>query len=306
MMVETSSSFDSTSGAAPFVSVIIPVLNGERYIATCLDSVIQQSYSNLEILVANNLSTDHTLDIVNSYGDPRIRVLPDPKHQLRLHDNWTRAMIEANGEFVKIVCHDDLLLDGCISAQVDLLQRYEEAVLTCSRRRIIDDRGKLLIRARGLGHLVRHDDVALLNGRTIAHECTRAGSNLLGEPASVLIRRTALPEVPFDYRWTFALDIEFYMRCIGQKDAVVDGRVLSCFRVSPRQLSASLASRQAEEMKVFFTEMALRYPGDISRTDLQIGKMKSKLLVQARRLLYLYLRFRDAMTARRQPHPDQS
>ena len=53
MMVETSSSFDSTSGAAPFVSVIIPVLNGERYIATCLDSVIQQSYSNLEILVAN-------------------------------------------------------------------------------------------------------------------------------------------------------------------------------------------------------------------------------------------------------------
>jgi glycosyltransferase involved in cell wall biosynthesis len=268
--------------------------------------VIRQSYENIEIVVANNSSTDHTVKIIKSFEDPRVRLLPDPSQQLQLHDNWTRAVKEAKGEFVKVVCHDDLLLDDCLSIQVDLLQRHQTAVLSCSRRRIIDDRGGVILAARGLGRLVSDDDPALWSGGSLAHACTRAGSNLLGEPASVLIRRAALPEVPFDSRWTFALDIEFYMRCVGQSDAVVDGRVLSCFRVSPRQLSASLASSQSREMREFFDEMALRYPSDVSRADVQIGRLKSQMLVQARRLLYLQLKHRDALSVWRQPRQDRA
>jgi glycosyltransferase involved in cell wall biosynthesis len=76
MVNETGSSVDGSSGAEPLVSVIIPVLNGERHIAACLESVIHQSYENIEIVVANNSSTDHTVEIVRGFEDPRLRIPP--------------------------------------------------------------------------------------------------------------------------------------------------------------------------------------------------------------------------------------
>ena len=57
------------------VSIIIPVYNVSGYIKECLDSVINQTYKNLEIIIINDNSTDNTMDIVNSYKDKRIKVI---------------------------------------------------------------------------------------------------------------------------------------------------------------------------------------------------------------------------------------
>ena len=57
------------------ISVIINVYNGENFIEKCLDSVINQTYKNLEILIINDGSTDNTLKICESYKDERIRII---------------------------------------------------------------------------------------------------------------------------------------------------------------------------------------------------------------------------------------
>ena len=57
------------------VSIIIPVYNSSKHIKECLNSVINQTYKNLEIIVVNDNSTDNTMDIVNSYKDKRIKVI---------------------------------------------------------------------------------------------------------------------------------------------------------------------------------------------------------------------------------------
>lgn len=61
-------------GAQPLVSVIIPTFNAERWIRATLESVLQQTYSNIEIIVVDDVSTDATLAAVATFG-PRVRVL---------------------------------------------------------------------------------------------------------------------------------------------------------------------------------------------------------------------------------------
>jgi glycosyltransferase involved in cell wall biosynthesis len=285
--------------------VVIPVFNGERHLRACISSILDQTYSNIEVVVADQASTDRSLEIIESFGDPRIRILPEPTEQLDLHSNWARGISAATGELVKLVCHDDVLLPNCLSAQVELLNRYPSAVLACARRRIIDGQDNVLLRARGLGSLVKNQ-TRLIGGHALAHACTRAGANLLGEPASVLIRRSALPEPLFDPQWRYSIDVEFYFRCLEEDEAILDSRVLCCFRVSPQQLSAVLAKGQAKELHALFAELARRYPDEISKTDVWIGTRRAQLLARARRTLYWQMRLRSTLVAKHRAAPDPS
>jgi glycosyltransferase involved in cell wall biosynthesis len=253
-------------------------------------SLLGQSYEHIEVVISDQASTDRSLEIVRSFDDRRVRVLPDAPEELNLHSNWARGLAAAKGEFVKIMCQDDLLLPACLSTQMDLLQRYPSAALVCGRRRIIDDQDRVLIKRRGLGRLIRAGETRAVEGPAVARACTRAGSNLLGEPVNVLIRRSALPYPLFDTRWKYTIDLEFYLRCLGNGEAVVDSRVLCCFRVSPSQLSAVLAKSQARELREFLSDVALRYPDQVSATDVFLGSARAQLLSQARQILYREMR----------------
>jgi glycosyltransferase involved in cell wall biosynthesis len=282
--------------AEPLVSVVVPVFNGERHLEACLNSILGQTYQRIEVVVSVQDSTDRSVEIVRSFADPRLRLLPKASESLDLHANWARALEASTGEFVKLVCQDDILLTDCLSIQVELLGQHPTAVLACGRRRMIDDDDKVLIKARGLGHLAK-SGTQVTEGSDLARACTRAGANLLGEPVNVLIRRSVLPQPLFDRRWLFAIDIEFYLRCLQDRQAVVDNRTVCCFRVSPHQLSAALAKGQAKELRTFFRELERRYPNDISDPDVRLGTIRAQLLALARRILYWQMRTR-AMVVR--------
>jgi glycosyltransferase involved in cell wall biosynthesis len=284
----------------PLVSVVIPVLNGERHLAECLQSILEQTYQHIEVLIADQSSTDRSIEIIRSFADPRMRLLPTPSEPLDLHSNWARAFNAATGEFVKMVGHDDLLLPDCLSVQVGLLEKHPNAVLACGRRRMIDDDDKVLIKARGLGRLGKAG-TCVTNGRALARACTRAGANLLGEPVNVLFRRSELPRPLFDPHWVYTIDVELYFRCLRDRDAVVDERVLCCFRVSPNQLSAVLAKGQAKELRRLFSELASRYPEDVSNADVRLGVLRAQLLAEARRILYWQMRTRSVVANWREP-----
>jgi glycosyltransferase involved in cell wall biosynthesis len=279
--------------------VVIPVFNGERHLEACLSSVLSQTYQRIEIVVSDQCSTDRSLEIVQSFADPRVRILPRVTERLGLHGNWARGAAASTGDLVKILPQDDLLLPDCLAVQTELLMRHPTTVMACARRRIINDQGDVLIKARGLGRLTNPQGTQLVNGAAIARACTRAGANLLGEPGSVLLRRAVLPDPLFDIRWRYTIDVEFYLRCLGNRDAVLDNRVLCCFRVSPQQLSVVLAKSQAKELRALFSELARRFPEEISHKDVRRGAVLSQLLTQARRLLYLQMRIHTLLTRER-------
>ena len=90
----------------PLISVIVPAYNVEKYIKTCLDSLINQTYSNFEIIVINDGSTDQTEKILNEYeSNPKIRIFSQKNGGLSAARN--QGLNLANGELVCFIDSDD-------------------------------------------------------------------------------------------------------------------------------------------------------------------------------------------------------
>jgi glycosyltransferase involved in cell wall biosynthesis len=107
----------------PLVSVIIPVFNGERYLAAALDSVLAQTYPNLEILVVDDGSSDRSVAIARGYGD-RVQVFTRPNGGPAAARN--SGLAHAKGAYVSFLDSDDLWLPEKTAKQVACLEAHPE------------------------------------------------------------------------------------------------------------------------------------------------------------------------------------
>lgn len=94
----------------PLVSIIVPVYNGEKTIERCLRSIQNQSYSNIEIIVINDGSTDHTQKVIDKYAasDPRFHVIRKPNSGVS--DSRNMGIQAASGAFFQFVDGDDWIV----------------------------------------------------------------------------------------------------------------------------------------------------------------------------------------------------
>jgi glycosyltransferase involved in cell wall biosynthesis len=112
------------------ISVIINVYNGEKYIKKCLDSVVNQTYKNLEIIIVNDKSNDKTLDIVKSYKDKRIKIINNKKNMgLSLSRNV--GIDNSNGRYLYFVDVDDFIELDAIEYLYKLIKKYKVRLATC-------------------------------------------------------------------------------------------------------------------------------------------------------------------------------
>ena len=89
------------------ISVCIPVFNGEEYILDCINSVLEQNFTNYELLIVDNCSTDGTSNIVNNINDERIRYIKNEENIGSIR-NFNKCIKEAQGEYFLLLPHDDL------------------------------------------------------------------------------------------------------------------------------------------------------------------------------------------------------
>jgi glycosyltransferase involved in cell wall biosynthesis len=111
----------------PLVSIVTPVYNGDNYLAQCIESVLNQTYSNWEYVIVNNASTDRSLEIAEAYAvkDQRIKVHSNPK-LLDAIDNFNHSLTQSSPEskYCKIVHADDWLFPECIQKMVAVSEKY--------------------------------------------------------------------------------------------------------------------------------------------------------------------------------------
>lgn len=105
----------------PLVSVIINCFNGEAYLREAIDSVINQTYQNWEIIFWDNQSTDSTSDIVKNYNDDRIHYYYAPAHT-SLGAARNLAVEKANGEYINFLDTDDLFKPEKLLEQISLIE----------------------------------------------------------------------------------------------------------------------------------------------------------------------------------------
>lgn len=132
-------SFVEQFRSAPLLTVIIPAYNVEEFIGPALQSVLAQSYRNLEVIVVNDGSTDETAEHAASFNDPRLRIISRPNGGLSAARNT--GLDAANGKYIALLDGDDLWFPGYATAHLAALEGDPSLGISYSHLAYIDERG---------------------------------------------------------------------------------------------------------------------------------------------------------------------
>lgn len=277
------------TGKTPRVSVVVPAYNNALFLGKTIDSILAQDYDDYELIVADHSSLDRTGEIIERYaGNPFVRIMtPTPAGGGALA-NWNRVSGHARGEFVKLVCGDDLITSSALREQVAALDANPSAVLVASARTLIDSNDRIILQRRGLAGLS-----GLVPGRAAVRAAVRAGTNIFGEPCCVMFRRQLLDRVGgWDSQYPYLIDQATYTRILLHGDMVALPKVLASFRISSGQWSVRLVRQQAEQAMAFHAALRATDKSLLSRVDLLTGNARAIAISYARRLAYLWMRSR--------------
>jgi glycosyltransferase involved in cell wall biosynthesis len=127
----------------PTISVLLPVYNAERFLAQAIDSVLQQTFTDFELLLLDDCSTDGSLSIMESYTDPRIRLYRNEKN-LGISKSLNKGIALANADLIARMDADDICYPHRLEKQYAYLLAHPECALLSSWVRVITEDGKLV------------------------------------------------------------------------------------------------------------------------------------------------------------------
>ena len=197
---EANSTAASPKMANSLVSIVIPVFNAAAYMKQTLESALEQTYRNIEIVAVDDGSSDGSLALLRSY-EPRIKVLSQANRGVSLARN--RGVRESSGDFLAFLDADDVWDPTKVERQVSVLTQHPGALAVYCDHRIIDAEGNItgpsgaLAQPRTSGQLLRN---LIL-------------SNFIISPSLVMLRRAAFEQVGgFDESVRAAEDYDLWMR----------------------------------------------------------------------------------------------
>lgn len=223
----------------PLISVIIPVYNGEKTIRDTIDSVLQQTFSEFELLVIDDGSKDATLKVVSEISDPRLKVFSFPNAGASASRN--RGLKLATGEYVSFIDADDLWTADKLQAQLTALQSHPAAAVAYSWTDCIDETGKFL----------RPSSHATASGNVYPNLLL---TNIVGSGSNILVRREAIVAIGgFNEAIPPSVeDWELAVRLAARYEFVAVPSVQVLYRVYPN--SASFNIERMEVMGLQATE----------------------------------------------------
>ncbi|MBF0105210.1 MAG: glycosyltransferase family 2 protein [Deltaproteobacteria bacterium] len=113
----------------PLISVVVPTRNRAKTLKYCLETIVTQSYRNMQIVVSDNFSSDNTKEVVAAFNDPRITYVR-AERPLSMNENYSFALQPVKGDYVTYIGDDDGFLPDAIQYGMNLLQNKKYAALT--------------------------------------------------------------------------------------------------------------------------------------------------------------------------------
>lgn len=130
----------------PKVTIAIPTRNRAHYLRLALDSALQQTLQDIEVVISENCCTDGTADLLATVVDPRVRILRQPA-DLTMVQNWNACVDAASGQYFLLLSDDDVLEPRALEAMVQAFETGPDPNRTgfvYCRGRMIDGDGKLI------------------------------------------------------------------------------------------------------------------------------------------------------------------
>lgn len=209
----------------PLVSILIPTYNREQYLGDAINSALNQTYKNIEVIVHDDASTDGTVELLAEYHDKRLGVI-------RTEDNhgmiggWNYIISQAKGEYIKFLASDDLLEPDCVTRLVDAALAHPHAALITCQRKFISEEGRV-VKKMGFAN----KDM-IVDGREHARWIlTTLRENKIGEPTATLYPRKLVKQAgEYDAQFSQFADFEYWIRLLQFGDLVYVHAPLCSFR----------------------------------------------------------------------------
>ncbi len=181
----------------PRVTVLMPVYNGEKYLKESMDSILGQTFKDFEFLIINDGSTDNSQRIIESYTDPRIRLINQDNQGLSTTLN--NGIDLSLGEFIARMDQDDISIKSRLYEQVKFMDSNLEVGVCGSYAVIINEVGLTI---GSITHYLKHEEIKaqLLFGSPLAHP-------------TVIFRRSILQINNLKYLDIKSEDYDLWVRC---------------------------------------------------------------------------------------------
>ena len=252
----------------PAISVCIPTYNGAKYIAQTIESILNQTFTDFEVIVSDDGSSDQTLEIVSSFNDQRI-VRIDRLSKVGAEANWNNAVATASASLVKLVCQDDLLYPQCLEVEVQTMSKSEhQDVSFCFHLRdfVTPNSRKLSARRVGYSNLQKYSKTEILT------KVVRSGGNPIGEPMAVTMRKLSLNSAG-KFRGDYVIDLDMWSKLSDQGSALFIEQHLSAFRISKTSWTSNLKKSQLSSVRALSKKLQIDSDGAITKFDLLRGQI---------------------------------
>lgn len=123
----------------PLISVIVPIYNVEKYLARCVDSIVNQTYKNLEIILVDDGSPDRCPQMCNDYAEKDSRIKVVHKKNGGLSDARNAGMAVATGEYISFIDSDDYVSDDFFECLLDVMNKENSDIAECSVVKFYED-----------------------------------------------------------------------------------------------------------------------------------------------------------------------
>jgi glycosyltransferase involved in cell wall biosynthesis len=233
----------------PLVSICIPVYNAEKTIVNTLQSILNQTYQHLEIIIVDNNSTDHTLDLLKRFTDPRIKKYKNDTN-IGAEKNFSRCIELATGEYIAIFHSDDLYRQDIVQKEVKAFRDnpYIGAVFTLAN--LINERDEVFMEHRipvELKDNKPHNYFEILTSILIN------GNFLM--TSSAMVRSEIYKELmPFNSEeYGTSADLDMWLRILKKSPIIILNEKMMDYRISNMQggfLYNNLRTEKADFFKV--------------------------------------------------------
>jgi glycosyltransferase involved in cell wall biosynthesis len=225
---------------SPLVSVVTPVFNGAKYLRTCIESVLAQTYDRWDYTIVDNCSTDGSLAMAQEYAEthPQINVRTNDQF-VEAIENHNRAFhsISAEAKYCKLVSADDWMYPECISKLVYLAERHPSVGIV----------GSYAANATGVrwGDLPLCEDV--LAGRKAVRLYLLGAIEYFWTPSTVLYRASLVRDTDAFFPGSApSADLEACLNCLTQSDLGFVHQILSFERIHDEATTARVAEMNSQ------------------------------------------------------------
>lgn len=244
------------------VSIIMPVHNGQKFITKSIESVLEQSYENWELIIVNDGSTDLTEEIVIKFQNLTNKV----KYFYKVNEGQVKAtnfgILKSNGDYVAFLDSDDLWESDKLNKQVNFISKNKNIDFLYAKYNSIDEYGNLLSTNNSHGSLNHHED--------LLKRC------FIGR-LTVMVKKSILVELDlFDEFLHSTDDWDMWIRISKKFQLSFLDEVVASYRIHPQSMSKNSYNQLLNVSKVYAkhvfsnSELNKQFKNDVKWIELKI------------------------------------